>query len=236
MSLRPETAEMPALARALAAGPPLESSDWALDRDGLEFVLGEVEGGRTTAIECGSGLSTVLIARLLRERGRGTVHALEHDAEWARLTRASIEAEQLGAYATVIAAPLTRTALGSPNAHWYDGAALVELPRDADLLLIDGPPAAPAGETNRARHPALPMLAGHLAAGCLVLLDDADRDGERWAIDRWRADLGVDLVPCGARLAAATIASPARLCERAAMLSARAVRIEGLPSGCNAAP
>ena len=58
---------------------------------------------------------TVAIARLLRELGRGTVHALEHDRDWASLTRARIAAEGLRGWATLIEAPLEPDPLEPPS-------------------------------------------------------------------------------------------------------------------------
>jgi hypothetical protein len=42
----------------------------------------------------------------------------------------------------------------------------------------------------RSRFPALPALADRLAPGALVVLDDADRDGERDILDAWERDEG----------------------------------------------
>ena len=132
------------LARTLSAGPELQPSDWALGDPALALLLGEVAAGRERVVECGSGRSTVAIARLLRELGRGTVHALEHDRGWASLTRARIEAEGLRGWATVIEAPLERDPLGEPGCEWYANGSLGELPEHGvDLLLVDGPPGVP---------------------------------------------------------------------------------------------
>lgn len=204
-----------ALAEALAAGPALPRSDWALDDTGLQILLGEVAGGRRRIIECGSGASTILVARMLKARGDGRIQALEHDSGWARKTRASLIGEGLTPYAEVIDAPLRSLATGAAGGQWYEPAALDRLQRDADLLLVDGPP---AGEIPGARYPALPMLAGHVASGCLVLLDDTDRDGERRVVECWRTELGVGLRECGPRIAGGEVPSQSRLRGRAALV------------------
>ena len=162
------------LARTLSAGPELQPSDWALCDPALALLLGEVAAGRERVVECGSGRSTVAIARLLRELGRGTVHALEHDRDWASLTRARIEAEGLRGWATVIEAPLEPDPLGEPGCEWYANGSLGELPEHGvDLLLVDGPPASPGSAQERARYPALARLGDRLAPGATVVLDDA---------------------------------------------------------------
>lgn len=195
------------LARTLDAGPAFEPSDWALGEQGLALVLAEVAAGRERIVECGSGRSTVIIARLLCERRRGTMHALEHDPRWAAWTRARIEAEGLSGRARVIEAPLEPDPLTEPGCRWYARAALRDLPRAGiDLLLVDGPPASPGSPQERSRYPALPRLADRLAPGATVILDDAGRPGERWALERWRVEFpGFELEPRlgGARIALA---------------------------------
>jgi predicted O-methyltransferase YrrM len=139
---------------------------WALRPEALELLAELVREGRTTVVECGSGLSTVTIAKELRELGEGRVHALEHSPEWAAATRAALAGEAVEEHATVIDAPL--------RDGWYDRAALERLPASGvDLLLVDGPPANDPG-IQRSRYPALPALAERLAPGAAIVLDDAD--------------------------------------------------------------
>lgn len=179
---------MTELARVLAAGPAIEVDAWALGDAELDHVLAEVAAGRTRIVECGSGRSTIAIARLLRERGAGSVHALEHLPEWVALGRRRIAAEGLAAYATIIEAPLADEPLAAAGCRWYERRALAELPDTIDLLLVDGPPAEPDGGVERSRYPALPLLADRLVPGAAVILDDAEREGERWVLERWLAD------------------------------------------------
>ncbi|MGH2939963.1 MAG: class I SAM-dependent methyltransferase [Solirubrobacterales bacterium] len=160
-----------------------------------------VHGGRTRVVECGSGVSTVLLARLLRERGAGELVALEHDAHWAVLVGEHLRREGLGTIARVLHAPLD----GEPP--WYAGAALDEVPSEVDLLVVDGPPAFDPGQEMSRAH-ALGWFGGRLVAGATVVLDDIDRAGEREVIAAWeeatgwRFDLdessGVAVGSCGA--------------------------------------
>ena len=178
------------LDRILAAGPPLEFSPWTLERRALESLLGWVAQGRESVLECGSGLSTMVIARLLRERGSGRVIALEHDRRVAGYVSAAIEREGLGEQAAVIEAPLGPHGLAEPGCEWYAPSALEPLPSEIDLLLVDGPPAGEAG-LERSRYPALPVLGGRLAPSALIVLDDATRAGEAWVQERWEREHGV---------------------------------------------
>jgi predicted O-methyltransferase YrrM len=179
----------PILDRLLAGRPPLELSEWSLTAAELELVVTAIGPDCESIVECGSGASTIVIARLVAERGRGRVHALEHDRAWAERTRGLIVAEGLASRARVIDAPLRPHPLADPGCEWYDEGALARLPERIDLLLVDGPPAS-APRIARARYPALPLLAGRLRPGVPVILDDVGRPGEAWVLERWGERLG----------------------------------------------
>ena len=148
---------------------------------GLVVVCNEiVHGARTRIVECGSGVSTVVLARLLRERGAGRLVALEHDRDWAALVREQLRREALDGTARVLDAPLE----GEPP--WYAPARLAEIPEEIDLLVVDGPPAYDPGHQTR-RAPALPRLDGRLVADAAVVLDDIARAGEREVLAGWEA-------------------------------------------------
>jgi predicted O-methyltransferase YrrM len=138
-------------------------------------------------VECGSGASTVAIARRLREAEQGRVMSLEHDPSFAAATRARLDEERLEGWAVVVDAPLVVHA--ATGVGWYDRRALDALPDRIELLLVDGPP---AGERaiERGRYPALPELGQRLVPGATVILDDASRPGEAWVLARWRERLG----------------------------------------------
>jgi predicted O-methyltransferase YrrM len=175
---------------------------WALRPEALEVVVGLVQGGRTNVVECGSGLSTVTIAAALRALDAGRIDSLEHSPEWASVTRASLAQDGLDRFATVIDAPL--------RDGWYDTAALGALPeRDIDLLLVDGPLAGDPG-LERSRYPALPALADRLAPGAAIVLDDIDRDGERWVFERWREEHDLRPLPRPPGVALARYVAPVR--------------------------
>jgi hypothetical protein len=148
---------------------------------GLVAVCNEiVHGARTRIVECGSGVSTVVLARLLRERRAGRLVALEHDRHWAARIQEQLRREALDAIARVLHAPLQ----GEPP--WYAPARLAELPDELDLLLVDGPPAYDAGHATR-RAPALPRLQQRLVADAAVVLDDITRPGECDVLAGWEA-------------------------------------------------
>jgi predicted O-methyltransferase YrrM len=156
-----------------------------------ELVL----GGRRTVVELGSGISTIVVARLLAERG-GTVTALEHDVSWAGWVRTQLEREGLTGSAEVIVSPLEPHGATWAGAPWYGTEAVALLPGTIELLLVDGPPGYGEGMSH-SRYPAMPALESRLAANAVVILDDADREAEREIAARWGEecsewDFGVD--------------------------------------------
>lgn len=154
---------------------------WSAEADFLEWLVEAVSGGRPAqVIECSSGLSTLVLARACERAGSGMVWSLEHEAEYTQATRAALAAYGLQDWATVIHAPLRSTPLAEGTWQWYDLSRLP--PLRADLLVIDGPPGF---LQPLSRYPALPMLASRLAAGCVVLVDDAARADEQEMLDRW---------------------------------------------------
>ena len=143
---------------------------------GLVTVCNEiVHGERTRILECGSGVSTVVLARLLHERERGGLISLEHDRHWAALIQDHLQRENLDPIARVVHAPLQ----GEPP--WY---GLAEVPDEVDLLIVNGPPAFESGH-GAARAPALARLDDKLVHDAAVILDDIERPGEQQIIATW---------------------------------------------------
>lgn len=172
----------------LDAGGYLPWTEGAMSPAGLATVANEVSlGERRTLAELGSGVSTVVLARLARELG-GRIWAVEHHPGWAGWVRRQLERDGLSTCATVVEAELVACDRALGGAPWYELGALRELPADGiDLLLVDGPPGYGEG-MSRSRYPALPELRERLAPGALVVLDDADRPGEREIIAAWERD------------------------------------------------
>src|SRR5919108_320109 len=90
----------------LDAGGFLPWTEGAMSPTGLATVATEISlAERTLVVELGSGVSTVVLARLERELG-GKVFAVEHSPEWAGWVRRALERDGLEELATVIEAPL----------------------------------------------------------------------------------------------------------------------------------
>jgi predicted O-methyltransferase YrrM len=170
-------------------------SQAAMRPSGLVAVLNDIViNNRAHVVECGSGISTFYIARLLRERGAGHIHTIEHDETWASLLVKALEKEGLSEQATVVYAPLADTRHSWDGTKWYDESKLECVTSGdkgkIDLLLVDGPPAY-GKELRHARYPAVPFFKPHLAADFTVVLDDINRQGEQEIVARWERELGI---------------------------------------------
>jgi predicted O-methyltransferase YrrM len=157
---------------------------WASSPDLLLLLANLVERGRPSLIvECGSGTSTVWLAMMLRRfEIKGRLVALEHDAAFVERARGLVDQHELADYVDVRYAPLEPVRIGSECYPWYSRAQWEDL-HDIDLLFVDGPP----GEVGRhARLPALPLLADHLHAEAVVVLDDLIRTDEQEVLEEWQ--------------------------------------------------
>lgn len=158
---------------------------WAASPDFLLELARHARSARPlTVVECSSGASTVVLARCMQLNGQGKVFSMEHDADYARLTRAQLKRHGLEDWAQVLDAPLRPYRLGDEEWPWYDVAGL-GTGTEIDLLVIDGPPQA---TRSLARYPAGPLLFPRLARGASVFLDDAGRPDERTILQRWQKE------------------------------------------------
>lgn len=169
-------------------------SGYAMRPSGLVKVLNEIFINHCSVIvECGGGISTFYIARLLNNRG-GHLYTIEHNEEWIDLLQEQLEKERLAHLVTSIYAPLKSTNLSLENLPWYDTEAIREkLSQDKkiDLLLVDGPPAYE--ETIKySRYPAVPYFLSQLTRDFTIVIDDANRSGEQEIVKRWEKLLKIE--------------------------------------------
>jgi hypothetical protein len=138
-------------------------------------------------LECGSGLSTLVLAVAAAQSGRPVI-SLEHDQKWADRVRAALPAH-LRRHVTLNLTPLRDFG----EFDWYSVDPHI-LPAQIGLVLCDGPP----GGTRGGRYGLVPVLAECLAARCVILLDDTQRPGEHAALERWCTESRAYVVDEGA--------------------------------------
>ncbi|MCC0177645.1 class I SAM-dependent methyltransferase [Waterburya agarophytonicola K14] len=166
----------------------------AMRPSGLVAVLNEITiNQRKCIVECGAGISTFYIARLLREKG-GHLHTIEHDQQWCELLKQELSQENLSEYVSVIFAPLSSSdiKIDRENTDWYNLSTLkAQLSSlKIDLLIVDGPPAYEI-EKQLSRYPALPFLSTYFAEDYGIILDDINRPGEQEILKAWEQQLGI---------------------------------------------
>ena len=131
-------------------------------------------------LECGSGLTTAVLAVLAAKTSR-PVWTLEHLPHWGEQTQRVLG--RLGCDSVVLhVVPLCN--YGSFD--WYDPPRDV-MPNDFALVMCDGPP----GRTRGGRRGLLPFPGTCLDPGYVVLLDDPARPREACVVEAWSLRLAV---------------------------------------------
>ncbi len=125
-------------------------------------------------LECGAGLTTILLGTLAARRWVD-VWSLEHDRRWHARVAAVLQRHHIpGVHLTL--APLRSYG----DFTWYD-APLQAMPARFALVVCDGPPE----QTRGGRYGLVPILRDRLKGGSVILLDDAARESEFRALCRW---------------------------------------------------
>ena len=148
---------------------------WSADS---QYLAACVESALTTngpVLECGSGLTTLLLG-IVAQRRRFSVWALEHLPIWAERVRTNLSRHRIDS-ARIALAPLRRYG----EFEWY-AVPFEQLKQRFPLVICDGPPSATPG----GRYGLLPVMKHMLEEGCLILVDDAQRNAERAMVSRWR--------------------------------------------------
>lgn len=166
---------------------------WAMDATAVHALVEMILADKPRRIvELGSGSSTVWIACALQKLGGGKVISYDHLSTYRDRTAATIDRLGLTSFADVKLAELKEIDLAQGRFEWYD-IDKSEIDGPIDILLIDGPP---GGTGPMARFPALPVLKDILAPGAVIIIDDANREGEKGMIRLWQ-EAFVELVESG---------------------------------------
>ena len=133
-------------------------------------------------LECGSGLTTLLLGLLAGRRGN-TILTLEHHAEWHQKVSSVLRRYDISGVQNCL------TPIHSfGDFSWYESPS-EPIPQTFSLVVCDGPP----GDTPGGRYGLLPRMNDYIPPGALILLDDAHRPEESEAIRRWELIRSLDV-------------------------------------------
>jgi Methyltransferase domain len=188
------TAKRPALAMLLSRMRKMETEDicdprflrrlrwaWANPNSAaVEYLVAVAEAAaatRGTVLECGSGLSTIVLGAISQRTGNQVV-SLENSSWWSRHVRWC-----LGLARAEKVDYRVRPLRSFGDFDWYDLGAPVQ---DVTLVICDGPIASSHG----GRYGLLPLCREYLAPDARILLDDFERPSERSVVQRWSDEFG----------------------------------------------
>jgi predicted O-methyltransferase YrrM len=141
----------------------------------LEEVVRRAATISDPVLECGSGLTTILLGLFAGRRGV-KIWTLEHDPEWYERIASVIRRFNIKGVELVLA-PLRNYG----EFVWYD-APVDRMPQWFSLVVCDGPPQR---TTKGDRYGLLPVMRDRLNAGSVILFDDVKTEGPDPIISRW---------------------------------------------------
>ena len=148
---------------------------WSAQHEYLDACLREARTTTGPILECGSGLSTLLIGAVAQSRGT-KVWSLEHEPKWAERIEKYLHKYRIFSV-TVALAPIRSYG----DFDWYSLPSLQTLPGKISMVICDGPP----GGTRGGRYGLVPVMLEKLRHDCVLLLDDGAREQERLIATRW---------------------------------------------------
>jgi hypothetical protein len=155
------------------------NTSWSAGTPFLAAMLDWMPQTEGPVVECGSGLSTLLLG-LAASVARRPIVSLEHEALWATRVRNAIPVAA-AAHVDLRVAPLRSYG----DFDWYSIEAR-EIPDGVGFVVCDGPP----GATRGGRYGAAAVLNPYLGRGCILMLDDSQRPEEREIMARWAREFG----------------------------------------------
>ncbi|GEM_PF-659299 len=178
------------LFRLRAPLPPM--GGWAISPDCARIYIEHILEVRPRLIvELGTGVSTVLAGYCLERLGSGKIVAIDHDPRFSSASSRLLRLHGLEKLAAVRHLPLVNITIDQSQWRWYNPILFEDL-GEIDLLLVDGPP---QDENLRVlvRYPTIPVLLARLSEHAIILMDDAARESEKRAIERWTKEFPIQI-------------------------------------------
>ncbi|MDN5214505.1 class I SAM-dependent methyltransferase [Fulvivirgaceae bacterium BMA12] len=175
--------------------PFVPYTKFGLNPTGLLFIINDILiNNRKYIIEFGAGVSTIVIARLIKKNSLNTrLISVEHDEGWLEMIANTLQKEKLSQNVKPIYAPLSECDLSINGMKWYNTKTLDNYIADQkfDAIIVDGPPSY-SKEIMFSRYPAIPYLKDKLNTNIAIYLDDVEREGEREILKKWSEILKIN--------------------------------------------
>ena len=162
-------AQLVTLLEITAPIPPTRK--WAASPDLLLTLVEMVQKHQPKLIvELGSGISTLALAKSLLPGSQTRIISFDHSPEYAQSTKDLLIQHSITGV-EIRVAPIEQY---DRERTWYSKEFFKDL-ADIDMLVIDGPPGA---QDPQARSGAQIELGSKLSKNAIVIIDDANREGE----------------------------------------------------------
>lgn len=164
----------------------LPMTDWAAGPAFYWHICNDIIiNRRKNIVDAGSGISTILMARLLKmNKCDAHIYSIDSDAEWQQVVRQVLQADGIENYVDFVAADIVKNEPIEDFPYlWYDTKSIDFVSKNIpiDLLVVDGP----RGDSEMVRFGALPFFSPYLGDSFSIFLHDTDRVDEMASVVRW---------------------------------------------------
>lgn len=157
--------------------PLAAMGEWAASPDFMQIIIEIlIEKKPKTVVECGSGISSIVIGYILEKNKGGRLYSLEHLEEYAVKNTQSIKRHGLENQVQILHAPLIERQVNHETFKWYKTTQIADN-QLIDVLVIDGP--------TGHRYAVLPILFHQLSDTAVIIIDDCKREKDSKNIMRW---------------------------------------------------
>ena len=144
----------------------------------LEECIQYTVQSKLPILECGSGLSTIVVGLIAKKYGN-TVWSLENMKSWYKRVNKFLIKYEIDSV-KLFYSPVVKYG----DLVWYK-APLDSIPNKFSLVICDGP----ANIKKRAKHNIFPIMKERFASGCIILYDDAFKVQTQEDITGWAKKL-----------------------------------------------
>ena len=155
---------------------------WSAENEYLLACIKKALTCNGPILECGSGLSTLLVGGIAKKRGIEHI-VFEHIGQWSKKVQRQLDKHKLN-NTNISNTPIKDYG----NYSWYD-ISTVKSPENFALIVCDGPPSSIKG----GRHGLIPLMKHNFSADCVILLDDADREQEHDIVKQWQKEMDMSM-------------------------------------------